>query len=585
MAERIAVDSLSLKKIHMNNNENESLSRRQWFGQMSKPVMAVSLGSVLLGESTIAAAAAEEPVRNQGEEKNLGARVYNVRDFGAKGDGVTLDTAAVQSAIDACNREQGGIVLIPAGDFLSGTLELKSNVTLHLAARGRLLGSGNPEHYKAGNGIPPGNGNIVLISAANAENVSIEGRGTIDGNGAKFFTGKGDNTGPGQNSAEGYFQRPHLMVFYRCKNLSMRDVFLTASAYHCVRILQCNRVNFNGIRIHNRVNKNNDGFHFNDCEYVHVANCDVACQDDACALFGSNKFVTVTNCSFSTRWSVFRFGGGQCENITVSNCVIYETYGCPIKMRCGARSRFENITFSNLIMKDVTGPISIGLDSTPRRPPATGSTPPAKGVVRNIAFNGIRATVVAEGRQHADLPFKSDYRPGEMKSCIVLNGVGTEFLENISFQDVHVTFEGGGTKEDAAVRDVPKIAGEYFELGVLPAYGLFARNVRNLTLNNVRLELTKPDLRPAVIFDHVDESSVNGLAAHGNPQAESLLRFIDTRDVLLTASKVLTPSAVFLQLEGAVNEDIVIDGGNLSKAGKPVAFTRGASEKVVKLRA
>src|SRR4029453_4325737 len=138
--------------------------------------------------------------------------------------------------------DKGGTVLIPAGSFVVGTLELKSNVTLHLAAQGRLLGSGSPEHYKAGNGIPPGNGNVVLLSAANAENVAIEGLGTIDGNGAKFFTGKGDNTGPGQNSSEGYFQRPHLMVFYRCKNLSVRKVFLTASAYHCTRILECNRV-------------------------------------------------------------------------------------------------------------------------------------------------------------------------------------------------------------------------------------------------------------------------------------------------------------------------------------------------------
>ncbi len=567
----------------MKNKEETTFSRRRWLGQVSGPVIAASLGSVLLS-TTETRAATELSGNPLPDTKDLGIHFYNIRDFGAKGDGVTLDTAAVQSAIDACNKDKGGVVVVPAGDFLTGTLELKSNVTLHLSAQGRLLGSGNPDHYKAGNGVPPGNGNIVLISAANAENVRIEGLGTIDGNGAKFFTGKGDNTGPGQNSAEGYFKRPHLLVFYKCRNLSIEDVFLTASAYHCMRILQCYRVHFDGIRIHNRVNKNNDGFHFNDCQYVHISNCDVACQDDACALFGSNKFVTVTNCSFSTRWSVFRFGGGECENITISNCVIYETYGCPVKMRCGARSRFENITFSNLIMKDVTGPISIGLDSVSRRRPSSdGSTPP-KGIIRNIAFNGIRASVVAEGRQHADLPFKSEYRPGEMKSCIVVNGVGDDFLEEISFQDVHITYEGGGTAEEAAVRDVPKIAGEYFELGVLPAYGLYARNVRKLTLNNVRFEVINPDLRPAVIFDHVTDASLIGLSAQGNLQAESLLRFIDTRDVYLTASRVLTPAKVFLQLEGAGNEEIAIDGGNISKALTPLAFRQGAAEKAVRLR-
>src|SRR5262245_10468135 len=559
--------------------ENGYLPRRKWFRQVSMPLIGTTLSSGLLGAHGDAADQSNSPA---GNDKDVGARVYNIRDYGAKGDGTTLDTAPVQAAIDACAGDKGGTVLIPAGNFVVGTLELKSNVTLHLSAQGRILGSGAAESYKAGNGIPPSNGAIVLISAANAENITIEGQGTIDGNGAKFFTGKGDNTGPGQNSAAGYFQRPHLMVFYRCKNLVIRDVFLTASAYHCARILQCQRVCLDGVRIYNRVNLNNDGFHINSSEYVHITNCDVACQDDACALFGSNKFVTVTNCSFSTRWSVFRFGGGQAENITISNCVIYDTYGCPIKMRCGARSRFENITFSNLILKNVTGPISIGLDSS--RGSTAGAAQPVKGIVRNIAFNGIRATVVAQGRQHEDLPWPQRFRPGETRSCIVVNGVKDEFLEEISFQDVHVVYEGGGTAEEAA-KEAPQIAGEYFEIGTPPAYGIYARNVRGLTLHNVRLEVTSPDLRQAVVFDHVNEAVVNGLSAQGNPQAESLLRFINTRDTLLTASRVLTPTAVFLRVEGAASEGITVDGGHLSKAGNLMAYGGGATKKAVKLRA
>src|SRR4051812_37870513 len=87
-----------------------------------------------------------------------GARVHNVREYGAKGDGSTLDTVAIQAAIDAAHGDIGGIVLVPAGDFVSGTLELKSNVTLHLAAQGRILGSSEIAHYRAGNGIPRGNG-------------------------------------------------------------------------------------------------------------------------------------------------------------------------------------------------------------------------------------------------------------------------------------------------------------------------------------------------------------------------------------------------------------------------------------------
>jgi hypothetical protein len=566
-------------------NNNPTLSRRKWIGLAATPAIAASVGSGILA-STSRAADAEGAAAP--DDTDLGSRIYNVRAFGAKGDGATLDSAAVQAAIDACTRDRGGIVLVPAGDFIVGTLELKSNVTLRIAAQGRLLGSENIEHYKAGNGIPRGNGNIVLLSAAEAENVTIEGPGTIDGNGAKFFTGQGDNTGPGQDSSAGYFNRPHLMVFHRCRNLVIRDVFLTASAYHCARILQCQSIRLEGVRIYNRVNKNNDGFHFSSCRYVHIANCDVTCQDDACALFGSNQFVTVTNCSFSTRWSIFRFGSGEAQNITVSNCIIHETYGCPIKISAGGRSRIENLTFSNLIMKNVTGPIGIGFSPGSGRRDEN-QEPPPKPFLRNIAFNGIRATLVPFPVNHPDIPFEVKPFDGERNSCITLNGMGEAWIENVSFNDVHVVSAGGGSAELAAKRSIPEISREYF--GVWgeepfgpPAYGIFARNVRGLTLTNVRFEVANPDLRPAAVFDHVVDATVNGFSAQGNPEAESVMRFIDCRDILLTASRVLTPGPVFLQVEGAGNEGITIDGGDLSKASATVAFKNGAEEKSVKVR-
>jgi hypothetical protein len=511
------------------------------------------------------------------------ARVYNIRDFGAKGDGQTLDTAAVQAAIDACNKDKGGTVLIPAGDFVVGTVELKSNVTLHLSPSGRLLGSGKPEHYSAGKGVPPGNGNVVLLYAVDSDNIAIEGRGTIDGHGDLFYTGKGDNTGPGGNRAEGYFARPHLAIFYKCRNLLIRDVFFTRSAYHCMRILECRHVHLDGVRIHNRVNFNNDGFHINSSQYVNIANCNITCQDDACALFGSNRFVTVTNCTFSTRWSIFRFGNGEAEDIAISNCVIYDTYGCAIKIRIGVGARIENVAFSNLVMHNVTGPISVGLDSGYRRP-AQETAPRPRGVVRNLMFNGIQASVVSEGRQYADMPFKNNFRPGETRTCITLNGVGDEYLQGITFQDIHVTYGGGGTAEEAARRDVPKLAGEYFELGTLPAYGMYARNVRGLSLQNVRFEVQTPDLRPAMVFDHVEDAAVNGFSAQANRNAESLLRFIDVREVLLSASRVLTPAAAFLQVEGPVSRGITIDGGDVSQAAKPLTLAAGASAQAVKIR-
>lgn len=569
-------------------SNDEYLSRRKWLRLFS----VTSLGSGL-----VAAAGAAPRSSLALADQNLGAQTYNVRDFGAKGDGRTLDTVAVQAAIDACSRDRGGTVLVPAGVFVIGTIEMKSNVTLHIAHSGKLLGSADGKQYHAAEAIPLsgdstlGDGNVGLIFAVDAENIVIEGQGTIDGQGAQFLSPSRGVMPPAGISGS---HRPYHLLFHRCKNITVRDIFLFQSAFHSVRIIQSRYVQLERLHIYNRTNRNNDGFHFISCQNVHVSNCDVECQDDACALFGSCKFVTVANCSFSTRWSVFRFGGGEAENITVSNCLIYNTFGCPIKLRCGPGSRFENISFSNLIMRDVTGPISIGLGPQPRRPaqtPAanitetnTSATQRQKpGIVRNISFNGIRASV-AKPVQLSDVPFVSAYNPGEIFSCITLNGMDEGVLENISFHDVHVTFPGGGSAEHAAVRDVPKIAGEYYEMGIPPAYALFARNVRGLTLHNVRFEVATDELRPAAVFDHVTDAAINGFSLQGNERAESLLRFIETSDVLVSASRVLTPTAVFLQVEGAASKGITIDGGDLSKAVKPLSFKADAQQNSVKLR-
>src|ERR1700738_1527114 len=418
----------------MTNSNDRSLSRRKWLRLAS----ATSLGSGLLAAT---AAPAESRPHLAITDPNLGGRTYNIREFGAKGDGTTLDTAAVQAAIDACNKDQGGTVLVPAGVFLIGTIEMKSNVTLHIAQSGKLLGSADGKQYHAADSIPLSgdstlaDGNVGLIFAVNAQNIVIEGPGTIDGQGKQFLSPSRGVMPPAGISGS---HRPYHLLFHRCKNLTVRDIFLFQSAFHSVRIIQSSYVKLDGIHIYNRTNRNNDGFHFVSCQNVHVNNCDVECQDDACALFGSCKFVTVANCSFSTRWSVFRFGGGEAENITVSNCLIYNTYGCPIKMRCGPGSRFENISFSNLVMKDVTGPISIGLGPQPRRPTPTAganatetNTAPTQkerpGIVRNISFNGIQATV-AKPVQLVDVPFVRAYNPGEIFSCITLNGMGEGFL-------------------------------------------------------------------------------------------------------------------------------------------------------------
>jgi hypothetical protein len=286
---------------------------------------------------------------------------------------------------------------------------------------------------------------------------------------------------------------------------------------------------------------------------------------------------------------VFRFGEGVSEDITVSNCVIYDTFGCPIKMQVGKGTRLENILFSNIVMDHVTGPVYIGLGSPPKNvqewwnwTPDPEAKPLPGGVVRNILFEGIRATIVAEP-ELKEYPWESPF-PGEMRTCINLTAVDGQFIEDITFSNIHITFPGGGTSQEAANRQVVQTSGnEYFQFGVLPAFALYARNVRGLRLDNARFDLSTPDHRPALVFDHVEDAAVNGFSARGNSHAESLLRFTDTRGTLLTSCQVLSPCAAFLNVEGQTSTGITIAACDLTKATTPLVFGRGAGRETVRV--
>lgn len=578
-------------------NKSSSMTRREWLNGVSLPALAAT--SLVMVRATPLAA---EPV-SKSHNLDQGSRIYNVRSYGAKGDGKAMDTAAIQAAIDACTADGGGTVLLAGGVFQSGTVELKSNVTLHITASAKLLGTADGKQYHAVDAIPLSgdstlnDGNWALLFAVNTKNVTIEGPGTIDGQGFQFHSPVRGTSPP---SGLGGLKRPYHILAYQCENLTVRNIDLIDCAYHSIRVIQSKRVHMDTIYIHNRVNSNNDGFHFISAQYVTVNNCIVLSQDDACALFGSCKFVTVTNSIFSTRWSVFRFGGGFAENIAISNCVIYQVYGCPIKFQGNAGSRYENISFSNLVLSDVTGPIHVSVGPRAARPATPGapvipsneydaSTGAPRGtttpaVLRNISFSNIHGTVTTNPPQLPDAKITSNANPGEKYSCITLNCVGGATMENISLSDIHLTFGGGGTAEDAAHRNLPEIAGEYFMMGPMPAYGLYARGVHGLTLQNIRLQVASPDLRPAVIFDRVVDATIYGMSIEGNASAESAVRFIDSKDILMNSPRLLTPASTFLQVEGKENENIIVDGGDVSKAQKPVTLANGATEKAVRLR-
>jgi hypothetical protein len=254
-----------------------------------------------------------------------------------------------------------------------------------------------------------------------------------------------------------------------------------------------------------------------------------------------------------------------------------DTYGCGIKLQVSGNGSLEDMTFNNLVMTRVTSPISLRFgkhhfDQAPR----DESYP--FGRMRNLVFSNIRASVVDEAALKRAVP---DLYPGEQRQCISICGIPGHPVEGITLSDIHVTFPGGGTRDEAAKREMPELEDqypEYFMWGVLPAYGLYARHAKNLVLNNVRFELATPDLRPAVVCDDVQDLELSGFKAQADASVESLIRLRGVQGAFIHGSRPLDPVGAFIRAEGAGCKDIVLSGNELLRAKQAVERADGAPE-------
>ena len=499
---------------------------------------------------------------------------YNVIDFGAKGDGKHPDTRAIQDAVDACAASGGGTVFVPKGDYLCATLVLKSNVSLYLAADATILGTGISEDYTPS----------CMIYAEDSNNIALAGQGAIDGKG-KGVRGRGVDEVPHDFLAAD-FGRYFIASFVRCQHISFTGLTMKDSPFFAAYLKDSNHIRMEGIKIDNSVNINNDGLDFDSCQNVSVSNCHIRTGDDAIALKTNTprpcKNITVTNCMLSSRWAAFRFGPesrGNFEDIAVSNCIIKDTYGCGIKLQMVEGAQMKNIVFSNLVMDNVTGPISLRLANWAEGLPQLGGLLKREGnvnrpigVLQNVLFSNIRAGV--------PIHFNED----EQKLCISITGLPGHEIEGITLSDIHVTFPGGGTVEEAARRNVPDMRDnypEYFMFGVLPAYGLYAHHVKGLKLENVRLDLALPDMRPAIVCDDVQDVEFSDLRAEGDRRSESLIRLQQTRQAFIHGSRPLNEIGTFVRVEGSESREIGLTGNDLRQAQKMLELGEGTSETAV----
>ena len=509
--------------------------------------------------------------------QNISAKgyVFNITDYGAKGDGITLDTKAIQSAINDA-AENGGRVVIPGGKYLSGTIFMRSNVTIDLTEGAVLLGSTNIEDYP--DTIPSLKSyNDVfltqsLIYGENLSNISITGRGTIDGQGSAFKVTT-------RKKPDRYRKRPFVIRFIACKNILIENIAMKNSAMWMQQYLACKYLTVRGINVYNHANQNNDMIDIDGCKNVIISDCYGDTDDDALTFKSTsgsiNENITVTNCVLSSHCNAIKFGTetiGGFKNVSISNVVVKPSasknkiYGLSagiagIVLSIVDGGIMDGITISNIRIDGVQTPIFFRLGNRGRTIRENMSKPPV-GIMRNINISNVIATNVSN-----------------IGSSI--NGIPGHYIENVSLNNISIQYEGGGSLKDS-IQIVPEKEEQYPEsnmFGKLPAYGFFVRHVKGLTLNNFNLSVKNNEKRPALIINDAENVNVYGFKGYIDKKANSFIELFNTKNIFIYNSGPIDSTKCFLDARGEKTKNINLTGNDYLNSEKIFEVSDGARKE------
>ncbi|UEG49529.1 hypothetical protein LK994_12885 [Ferruginibacter lapsinanis] len=461
---------------------------------------------------------------------SITAQTYNIIDYGAVADGKTLNTVSIQKAIDACS-QKGGKVIVPAGIFMTGTLYVKDNVTIYLEKNATIKGGAfftdypdNVVQYKNYfSHFPDGSlrTNKALLFAENVHNITIEGKGTIDGNGKSSDFNLGDETAVARS-----WERPCGILFISCKKILVQNIRLTNSAYWLQNYLNCDSVTLRGLTIYNHANHNNDGMDI-DSRNVLIENCTIDSDDDALCFKSHSRNnicenIVVRNCDIASNCNAIKFGTtsiGGFRNIKISNCRIHKAAESPffnwqkqltdielpitnlagIAIESTDGATIDNINISDIKMKDVQTPIFIVLGNRGRKQPGDTASAPV-GSIKNITLENITA------KAHSKISSSITAFPGQ-------------YLENIQLNNISINNMGKGTVADASIilPENPAVYPENRMYGeIYPAAAFYIRHVKGITLNDIYLKNRNSDKRLPIIMNDVINGKVNVLKVTGN---------------------------------------------------------------------
>ena len=456
---------------------------------------------------------------------------FNVRDFGAAGDGKTLDSPAIDRAIDAAAQAGGGTVLVPAGTYLSGSIHLQSNIHLLIDAGATILGApqemnayDETEAYKLGGYQDGGHCYFhnSLIWGENLTNVFISGNGTIHGGGLvredkilDKMVGFDHFNPPVTNAAPPVRLGNKAVALKLCRNVLIRDVTILHGGHFAILVTGCDNLTVDNVTM----DTDRDGIDIDCCRNTMVSNCrinspndDGLCPKSTHALGEARvtENLTIVNCQVSGfaegtlmdgtmkpskgRCGRIKFGtesSGGFRNCTVANCTFRSCRGLALEEVDGGI--MEDITINNLTMVDVPD-YAIYLTTGKRnRTPGVTTTSRMKNIlISNVIADGV----------------------GKM-SGIQIMGLPDQPVEGIRLQNIRLISNGGGTEKDAAIK--PRELGTGYpepgKIGTLPAYGIFARHVRDLELANIHVSFKTNELRPAAVFNDVQGLEIDDLKA------------------------------------------------------------------------
>ncbi len=425
---------------------------------------------------------------------------YDVKNFGAVADGKTLDTDAINKAIEKCFTDGGGNVIFQNGVFLSGSIHLKSNVNIIIEKNATILGAPNdinaydhPESnpWDAYQDFGHSHFRNSLIWGEHLENISISGGGTINGGGII----RGDPPAGGGDKA---------ISLKLCNNIKISNITIEQGGHFAILANGCKDFVIDSVIIRT----SRDGIDLMACSNVDIKNSDIrgiryqdgkmAGGDDAIGIKSDyalgyvlpSENINITNCFLSSGTNAIQFGSetvGSIKNVNVTNCTIVHSDKAGLGITSNDGSVIENVKFKDITMSKTANPFFILISNRGRAP----NNPPV-GKIKNIHFENITCTD-AYGYMK-DRQFTS-----------TLSGMPGYPIENVTFKNVRITYKGGGTLDQALIDPpYPKDYSPRF-IGIRPASGFYARHVKGLKFENVKIDFEKPDFRPSLVFNDVSD--------------------------------------------------------------------------------